>query len=112
MKTYLIGVFGVFVFVGMGLAQVVPTATQAQGGQTLTTPPKAEPAPVLSDVDGLRLKNGMLKLQNTQVTLDKLKAEFQGLLTSLQKPGYQIAQGADGKIGYVPEPKAEKDEPK
>ena len=44
--------------------------------------------------------------------LDKLKADFQALMTSLQKPGYQIVQGQDGKLTYVadaPKPAEAKD---
>lgn len=111
MKKLIAAVFVLVVFVGVGLAQVAtPRAVpipEAQGGTTLTNPLKAEPAPVLAEVDGLKIENALLKVQAAQVNLDKLKADFQGLLTSLTKPGYQLAQGADGKLTYVPEPKKE-----
>jgi len=75
--------------------------------QESTAPPVTAPAvsaPVLAEVDGLRLENGLLKVQQATLALDKLKADLQALITSLQKPGYQITQGPDGKLVYTPVP--------
>lgn len=64
-------------------------------------------APVLSEMDQLKIENAFLKINAAQQNLDKLKADFQALISSLQKPGYQIQQGQDGKLTYVADPKPE-----
>lgn len=63
-------------------------------------------APQLSELDGLKIENLLLKQKIQKDLYDKITAEFQALLGSLQKPGYQIGQLPDGKLGYVPEPTA------
>lgn len=71
----------------------------------VTEAAKPAPAPVLAEIDGLRLENAFLRLAQQQQVVDKLKTDLQALLASLQKPGYVIMQLPDGKLGYAPEPK-------
>lgn len=89
---------------GMAFAQT-PPATKASASLTAQVP--ATTAPVLTEVDQLKIENALLKIDAAQKNLDAQKASFTALLTSLQKPGYVIAQGQDGKLAYQPEPKSE-----
>ena len=86
-------------------AQATTPSTPAESPTPI---PEAKSAPVLSEIDGLRLENAFLRLGQQQQVTDKLKADLQTLLGSLQKPGYIITQLPDGKLGYAPEPKKEK----
>lgn len=110
MKKLIVTVFVLIpvLFVGVGLAQA--PGTPASAVKVEKTAPVAAAAPVLARADGLEAENRFLKIDKAQKELDAMKAEFQVFLQTLQKPGYVIAQGPDGKLGYVPEPK--KDEPK
>ena len=112
MRNFLLAPLLTFLLVSMGV-QEKPITPPDPGTVTVTGTYAPLPPPILAEVDALKIENALLKVQATEVALDKLKAEFQRLLTSHQKPGYQIAQGPDGKLMYVPEPKpVEKKEPK
>jgi hypothetical protein len=97
-------IMAVWVVSGLVYAQqAAPTTATATVAKTDAAPV----APVLAEIDALKIENAFLKIDAAQKNLDTLKASFQALLTSLQKPGYVIGQGADGKLTYQPEPKPE-----
>ena len=114
LRNFLLAPLLTFLLVSMGVQEKpIPPASAVLTvkGPTIAADPQV--LPVLAEVDALKIENALLKVQATEVALDKLKAEFQRLLTSHQKPGYQIAQGPDGKLTYVVEPKKDdKKEPK
>ncbi len=104
--TLTVFLFALLLVPRLALAQEAATPTVASGivdtDPTHTSPaPSPAPAPVLAEVDGLRVENLLLKVQQATIVLDKLKADFQTLINSLQKPGYQLTQGPDGKLSYV-----------
>ena len=96
----LFSVLGCWVPLGVMLAQEKPAPK-------LVVVEAAKPVPVLSELDGLKIENALLKINKAQADLEAMKASFQSLLAALQKPDYVIAQGADGKLVYQPEPKKE-----
>ena len=96
----LFSVLGCWAPLGVMLAQEKPAPKPA-------AVEAAKPAPVLSELDALKIENALLKINKAQTDLEALKTAFQSLLTTLQKPDYVIAQGADGKLAYQPEPKKE-----
>lgn len=79
----------------------------AQDVKPAATGAKAEAAPVLSELDALKLdkvvlgiENLQLKLAQGQVELDKLKSEAQAFVGQLQKPGYQVTRDNSGRWVY------------
>ena len=98
----IVSVFLVAALVGFA---VMVFAQAPPNGAPKPAPAVAPAAPVLSEVDALKVENAFLKIDQQQRALDKMKADFQALLASLQKPGFVITQGQDGKLAYVVEPK-------
>ena len=93
-----------------------PLSAQEQGKPVVTPAPAAtveapapaamaKPAPVLSELDELKIENAVLRLRDAQQQTEKLSTALQALIGSLQKPGFVIAQLPDGKFGYAPEAK-------
>lgn len=75
--------------------------------QTGPTPPaKVEAtAPVLTTEQAQAVRIAMQDITIARLQLDKANADFSALMQSLQRAGYVIAQGQDGKLVYQPEPK-------
>ena len=108
MRSRLVAVLVLMCMCVMAAGALAQDKLAQKAAPVATTPAKAEPiAPVLSELDGLKIENALLKINKAQADLEALKTAFQSLLTTLQKPDYVIAQGADGKLVYQPEPKKE-----
>ena len=108
MRSRLIFVLILMCVCGMVTGALAQNKPAQKAAPVATAPAKAEPTtPVLSELDGLKIENALLKINKAQADLEAMKASFQSLLAALQKPDYVIAQGADGKLAYQPEPKKE-----
>jgi TolA-binding protein len=85
----------------------VSSAQQAPGQPA---PPNQSPAaPTVSEADALKLDNGVLKVENLQLqiqqaqqALEKLQADLQAFAKTLERDGYQLQRGQDGKWSYAP----------
>ena len=95
-------------------------AAKAQDTPAPKTPTNATAnAPTLSEVDGLKLDNALLRIENLQreIGIEKLQAlermnqELQAIGKALEKSGYLLQRAADGKWSYVPKPAEEKPTP-
>ena len=96
-----------FVLIALGCLWMSGVTYAQEKPAAAPTTAVAPAVPVLSEMDALKIENAMLKVQAATQQLEAMKASFQSLLSSLQKPGYVIAQGQDGKLVYQPEPKPE-----
>lgn len=113
MKQFLKGVPDIL-FAALVIVAVIVTVTYAQDKPAA---PAAKPAPAavavkadpLSEIENRDVVIALGKIKEAQAVLENAQLKFQILMTGLQKPGYQIQQIAEGKYGYVPEPKKEKD---
>ena len=72
-----------------------------------TVAAKTDAAPLVADMDGLKLdkmllsvENLQLKLAQGQAELEKLKTEAQTLINGMQKPGFQLARNETGAWVY------------
>ncbi len=69
---------------------------------------QAQPAPVVSEVDALKLDKLLLTAENLQLRMAQVQSELQGALKAMEKPGFVVSRDPSGAWIYVKtEPKPE-----
>jgi hypothetical protein len=84
------------------------TGTMVMQEKPVTKAETAAPAPVVSEVDALRLDKLLLTAENLQLRMAQVQTEIQAALKGMERPGYTVSRDPGGAWIYVKlEPKPE-----